>query len=74
MLTQDDLNQIRTIVKDEVTHETKGIKKDLKKISGQLNTTIKFFDNSWLTHEKRLDRIDSVLHLPKLDPSSVLPY
>lgn len=77
MLTQNDLSQIRTIVKDEISNETKDIKKDLvvvkkdlKKIKGQLDTTIGFFDTSWVSHEKRLDRVDAVLQLPKFDPLS----
>ncbi len=66
MLTKNDLSQIRTVVKDEI----KDVKKDLKKIDGKLDTTISFFDTSLVNQGKRLDRIDAVLQLPKIDLTS----
>jgi len=65
MLTQTDLSQIKNIVEEVVEEKTK---KELKKINKKLDITIKFFDDSWRNHENRLDRVDSVLHLPKIDP------
>ena len=45
MLTKNDLQQIRTLVKEEVQLGTKPIKKQLNKVAKDVDTIIVHFDN-----------------------------
>lgn len=46
MLTKQDLNSIRVIVKDEIKTELIPVRKDIKKLRKDLTSTINYFDNS----------------------------
>lgn len=79
MLTSQDLSQIKTIVEEVVeekleqkleqklnekfTKELKPIHKTLNKIQKDLTTTINYFDNNFLGHEKRIRKIETRLQI-----------
>lgn len=75
MLTTQDLSQIRTLLKEEiklevgtvvkkiVREELKPVNKKLNKIDKDLKTTINFFDNELLGHDKRISKIEAHIGL-----------
>lgn len=74
-LTKNDLQQIRSIVREEVRDEVKvqldpvhkeikTIKKDIVHIRKDINTIINFFDREYLELRSRIERIEDYLKLP----------
>ena len=67
MLTKNDLNQIRSIVKQEadisIKREINPLKTKINKIDKKLDTTIKLFDSDIVDHAKRIDRLEKHLDL-----------
>ncbi len=63
MLTDADLDKIKTITK-EVTRDV--VKQALKPIKKDIKTIISFFDHETIRLKKRVDRIEEHLHLPPL--------
>lgn len=63
MLTKNDLNQIRGVVKEEVDvslkRELKPMKKDLKKIRKDLEFAVGVLDRDRWKLEKRVDVLES---------------
>jgi hypothetical protein len=69
MLTTNDINLIRNVIKEEtpiiVDHSLVPIKKDLKKIRKDLEFAVGVLDKDRWKLEKRIDRIEDHLHLPQ---------
>lgn len=67
MLTSQDLQSIRQIVKEEVhaevKKELKPIKIGLKKVENDLKVAIHLFDNDIHSLHMRLTRVENHLHL-----------
>jgi predicted mannosyl-3-phosphoglycerate phosphatase (HAD superfamily) len=66
MLTQSDLRSITNIIKTEINSVLKPINKKLRKIESKLDLAIDYFDTKTLNHEKRINRVESHLHLSPL--------
>lgn len=74
MLTKNDLEQIKNIVhievrdqvKTQLTDGLKPIKKDIKKISEDINMIIDHFDRDYLEMRARIDRIERFLKISPL--------
>ncbi|RJR24764.1 hypothetical protein C4578_02490 [Candidatus Microgenomates bacterium] len=80
MLTKDDLNQIRQVVKEETTSldkrvgslETKvdslekSMNKGFKRIEKILGQSFDYLDKRYLNHERRIKRVESTLDLPPI--------
>lgn len=71
MLTKTDLNQIRLVVREEVTDEVKNqlkktlepIKKDVAQTRKDVKVLIAYFDREYVELRKRIDRIEDHLGL-----------
>ncbi len=61
MLTKDELNQIRGIVKEENKASLKPVKEDIKQIRQDQNRIIAFFDKSYINLRSRVEKIEEVL-------------
>lgn len=74
MLTNNDIDLIRGVVKEEVESglvpvrkDIKDLKKDVKKLRKDLTTTINFFDNRNLELEKKINITRNEHSLSELD-------
>ena len=63
MITQNDLDKIKTVIDDSINREIKPINKQLKKIQNDLTTTINYFDHNFINHETRIKQIEHHLNL-----------
>jgi len=79
MLSTEDLNQIKTLMESvveqklretlhkelqkELQKEIGPIKKSLRKIQKDLDTTIDYFDKGYLNHKKRIKTVESHLQI-----------
>ena len=76
MLTQNDLQQIRGVVQEElkpVKTSVSGlqkdmieVKKDIRKVKNSQDTIVSFFDHSYLELEKRVTRVEHHCQLPAM--------
>lgn len=77
MLTKKDLQSIGELIdtkldeklESKLEQKLKPIRKSLKRLDSiekKLDTTIRFFDNTAINHEKRIKRVEKHLNLPAL--------
>lgn len=66
MLTKKDLHDIGELIDTKLESKLKPIKKTLREMNDKLDTTIRFFDSSTVSHEKRITRVEKHLNLPPL--------
>lgn len=70
MLNDSDLEKIRSVTREEIKTqlkiELKPIKRDLRKINGDINTVINVFDRDIITLRKRVDRVEDQMGLSPL--------
>lgn len=60
-----DVNGLKTDV-GFLRTDVNGLKKDMKTVKKDLKVAIKFFDDDFSRHAKRLNRIETDLHLPPI--------
>lgn len=76
MLTKEDLQQIKNIVKGEtdplrddikeLKTDMKVVKKDITKIRKDIDTVVSVFDRDYLELRQRIDRLEEYLKIPNL--------
>lgn len=70
MLTRDDLDQIRSIVREEVCEEVssqlKPVNRKLNRLQKDISFIVKDYSNAVSHLRKRVDRIEDHLDLPQI--------
>lgn len=71
MLTNDDLQAIRGIVKEEISKELKPVKKDIRTMKADINILIGHFDKNDVYIEKSVRRLETHLGFDPLPRTQI---
>ena len=63
MLTRDDLQQIRGVVKEEVAIQLKPVNRKLTRLQKDMTLIVKDYTNAIVHVRKRVEKIEDHLHL-----------